>query len=56
MQSVDLLGAFLVVTAFAAFALGCAALASSHDVAALYWIGVGAIAARAALQVAREIS
>jgi hypothetical protein len=53
MQWVDVLAIALVVAAGAAFLLGASALARSEDLHAVYWLAVGMVSLRAAIQVAR---
>jgi hypothetical protein len=53
MQLVDGLAIALVAAAATAFILGDAALARAEDLKALYWILVGIVAVRAAVQVAK---
>ena len=53
MRVLDAVAVLLVVTAFAAFGLGNAALAHAEDLHALYWLAVGAVAVRAAVQIGR---
>jgi hypothetical protein len=53
MHLVDALAIALVVAAGVAFALGETALARTEDVRAIYWLVVGVISLRAAVQIAR---
>jgi hypothetical protein len=53
MQLVDVLAIALVVAAGAAFILGASALARSEDLHAIYWLAVGVVSLRSAIQVAR---
>jgi hypothetical protein len=53
MQLVDLLAIGLLLAAAAAFVLGEGALARAEDLLALYWLVVGVVSLRAAVQVAR---
>jgi hypothetical protein len=53
MQLLDALAAALVLGATAAFTFGATALARSNDVEALYFLIVGVIALRAAVQLVR---
>jgi hypothetical protein len=53
MQLVDVLAIALVVVAAAALLLGESALARAEDLQALYWLVVGVVSLRAAVQVAR---
>lgn len=53
MQLVDVLAIVLVVAAAVAFVLGESALARAEDLTALYWLAVGIVSLRAAVQVAR---
>jgi hypothetical protein len=53
MQLVDGLAIALLVAAGAAFFVGEAALARAEDLKAIYWLVVGAIAVRAAIQIGR---
>ena len=53
MQLVDVLAIVLVLAAGAAFFVGEGALARAEDLRALYWLIVGVVALRAAVQVAR---
>jgi hypothetical protein len=49
----DAIAAVLVLVAAAAFVYGNAALAQAQDLQALYWLIVGVVAVRAAVQIAR---
>jgi hypothetical protein len=53
MRTLDAVAAALVLGAAIAFIVGNAALARAEDVQALYWLIVGVVAVRAAVQVAR---
>jgi hypothetical protein len=53
MQPVDVLAIALVLGAAVAFVLGEAALAGAEDLHALYWLCVGVVSLRAAVQIAR---
>jgi hypothetical protein len=53
MQLVDVLAIVLVVTAAAAFVFGENSLARAEDLHAIYWLAVGVVSLRAAVQVAR---
>jgi len=53
MQLVDALAIVLIVAAAAAFVLGDAALARAEDLKALYWLVIGVVSVRAAVQIAR---
>jgi hypothetical protein len=53
MQLVDVLGIVLVLGAGAAFVIGEAALGRAEDLRALYWLVVGVVALRAAVQATR---
>jgi hypothetical protein len=53
MQLVDVLAIVLLIAAGVAFFVGESALARAEDLQALYWLVVGAVAVRAAVQVAR---
>lgn len=53
MHWVDGLAIVLVVAAAAAFVLGEMALTRAEDLQALYWLVVGVVALRSAVQVAR---
>ena len=53
MQLVDVLAIVLILAAGAAFVLGESALARAEDLRALYWLGVGVLSLRAAVQIAR---
>jgi hypothetical protein len=53
MRTLDAIAAVLVLGAALAFIVGNAALARAEDVQALYWLIVGIIAVRAAVQIAR---
>lgn len=53
MQIVDGLAMALLLGAAVAFVLGGTALARAEDLKALYWLVIGIVAVRAAVQVAR---
>jgi hypothetical protein len=53
MQLVDLLAIALLGAAGAAFLVGESALARAEDLTALYWLVVGVVSLRAAVQVVR---
>jgi hypothetical protein len=53
MQLVDLLAITLLGAAGAAFVVGESALARAEDLTALYWLVVGVVSLRAAVQVVR---
>jgi hypothetical protein len=53
MQLVDLLAILLAAVAGAAFLVGESALARAEDLTALYWLAVGVVSLRAAVQIAR---
>ena len=53
MQLVDLLAIVLVAIAGTAFVIGEGALARAEDLTALYWLVVGLVSLRAAVQIAR---
>jgi hypothetical protein len=53
MQWVDVLAIVLILAAATAFFLGESALARAEDLHALYWLIVGVVSLRAAVQVAR---
>jgi hypothetical protein len=53
MQLVDGLAIALVLAAMVAFAFGESALARAEDLQAIYWLVVGAVSLRCAVQVAR---
>jgi hypothetical protein len=53
MQLVDVLAIVLVVAAAVAFVFGETALARAEDLQAIYWLAVGVVSLRAAVQVAR---
>lgn len=52
-QLVDALAVALLVAAGVSFFMGSAALARADDLKALYWLLVGIVTVRAAVQVAR---
>jgi hypothetical protein len=53
MQILDALAIAMVVAAGVAFGVGAAALARTEDLKALYWLVVGLVAVRGAVQIAR---
>jgi hypothetical protein len=53
MQLVDVLAIALVIVAAVALVFGEGALARAEDLQALYWLIVGVVSLRAAVQVAR---
>lgn len=53
MQLADALAVVLIVIAAVAFWFGNAALSRAEDLKALYWLLVGVVTVRAAVQVAR---
>jgi hypothetical protein len=53
MTLVDVLALALIVGAGAAFLAGEAALARAQDLQAIYWLAVGIVSLRAAVQIAR---
>jgi hypothetical protein len=53
MQLVDVLAIALLVAAGGAFLLGASALAHADDLRAIYWLVVGVVSLRAAVQVGR---
>jgi hypothetical protein len=53
---VDLLSILLVLGASAAFAVGVAALGERRDLAAIYWLAIGALVLRAAVELLRPRS
>jgi hypothetical protein len=53
MALVDSLAIFLLVAAGCAFAGGELALARAEDLHGIYWLGVGIVSLRAAVQIAR---
>jgi len=53
MQLVDALAVALVVVAGTSFVLGEGALSRAEDLQAIYWLVVGVVSLRAAVQVAR---
>jgi hypothetical protein len=53
MQLVDALAIALVIAAGVAFVLGETALTRAEDLRAIYWLAVGVVSLRAAVQVAR---
>ncbi|MDP9003004.1 MAG: hypothetical protein M3O46_23170 [Myxococcota bacterium] len=53
MSFVDVLAIVLLVAAGSAFVIGEMALARAEDLHAIYWLGVGVVSLRAAVQIAR---
>jgi hypothetical protein len=53
MHFVDVLALLLLAIAVTAFGLGGIALARTEDLKALYWLAIGVVTVRAAVQVAR---
>ena len=53
MQAFDVVAVLLVVLAVIAFAVGNAALAKAEDIHALYWLIVGVVSMRSAIQLAK---
>ena len=53
---VDGLSILLVLGASASFAMGVAALGERHDLAAIYWLSVGGLVLRAAVELLRPRS
>ncbi len=53
---VDGLSILLVLGASASFAVGVAALSERHDLAAIYWLAVGGLVLRAAVELLRPRS
>jgi hypothetical protein len=53
MKLVDLLAIALVGAAAGAFFLGEGAIARTEDLHAIYWLAVGVVSLRAAVQIAR---
>lgn len=53
---VDIVSVLLMLAAAAAFAAGVVALANQEDLAALYWLVVGALALRSATDLLRPRS
>ena len=53
MHLVDVLAIALLIAAGTAFVLGASALARAEDLRALYWLAIGLVALRAAVQIAR---
>lgn len=54
MHVYDVLAVVLLVLAAAAFLLGSGALARAEDLTALYWLVVGMVTMRAAVQIAKS--
>jgi hypothetical protein len=53
---VDLLSILLVLGASAAFAVGVAALGERRDLVAIYWLAIGGLVLRAAVELLRPRS
>jgi hypothetical protein len=53
---VDLLSILLVLGAAAAFSVGVAALGERRDLAAIYWLAIGGLVLRAAVELLRPRS
>ncbi|HXN32215.1 MAG TPA: hypothetical protein VN894_10150 [Polyangiaceae bacterium] len=53
MKLVDVLAIALVIAAVGAFVAGEMAIARADDLRAVYWLAVGVVSLRAAVQVAR---
>jgi len=53
---VDALSILLVLGASAAFAVGVAALGEHRDLAAIYWLAIGGLVLRAAVELLRPRS
>ena len=53
---IDLLSILLVLGAALAFSLGVAALGERHDLIALYWLVIGSLVLRAAVELLRPKS
>ena len=53
MQLLDGIAIAMVVAAAVAFGVGSSALAHAEDLKALYWLVVGGVALRSAVQIAR---
>jgi hypothetical protein len=53
MHMVDVLAIALVLAAAAAFVMGESALAHAEDLRAIYWLAVGVVSLRAAVQIGR---
>ena len=53
---VDLLSVLLVLGASAAFAVGVSALGERRDLAAVYWLAIGGLVLRAAVELLRPKS
>jgi hypothetical protein len=53
MKLVDVLAIVLVIAAAGAFVAGEAAVARAEDLRAVYWLAVGVVSLRAAVQVVR---
>lgn len=54
MHAYDVVAIVLLAGATAAFVLGSLALAHAEDMMGLYWLVTGAVAVRAAVQIARS--
>ncbi len=53
MQAFDVVAVLLLLLAVVAFAVGNAALARAEDIHALFWLVVGVVSMRAAVQLAK---
>jgi len=53
MQLVDVLAIALLIAAGASFVVGEGALTRAEDLQAIYWLAVGVVSLRAAVQIAR---
>ncbi len=53
---IDVLSVLLVLGAIAAFALGVAALGERRDLIALYWLAIGGLVLRSAVELLRPRS
>ena len=53
---IDVLSILLVLCAALAFSLGVAALADRRDLAAIYWLAIGGLVLRAAVELLRPKS
>jgi hypothetical protein len=53
MKLVDVLAVALLVAAVSAFVAGEGAIARAEDLRAVYWLAIGIVSLRAAVQVAR---
>jgi len=54
MHAFDVIAVLMVVGATAAFGVGAGALARADDVVAAYWLVVGLVSLRGAVQIARS--